>query len=201
MKHRISCSICRREGVSLCGREKCAYKRRPYAPGVHGPTGRGRPTDYGKQLREKQKAKRLYGLNERQFSNLFKAASRKKGDTGETMVRALEIRLDNAIFRAGFAKNRAAARQLVSHAHFDVNGRKVNIPSYSVKPGDVIRVRETKRNKGPWKNLTDAMKNYQPVSWLAVDPKEMAAKVTGLPAGEELKQLFDPKMIVEFYSR
>lgn len=187
--------------MSLCGREKCAYKRRPYAPGVHGPTGRGRPTDYGKQLREKQKAKRLYGLSERQFSNLFKAASRKKGDTGETMVRALEIRLDNAVFRAGFAKNRAAARQLVNHAHFDVNGRKVNIPSYSVKSGDVIRVRETKRNKGPWKNLTDAMKNYHPVSWLAVDPKEMAAKVTGLPAGEELKQPFDPKMIVEFYSR
>lgn len=198
---RISCKICRREGMSLCGREKCAYKRRPYAPGVHGPTGRSRPTDYGKQLREKQKAKRLYGLNERQFSNLFEKAARKKGDTGETLVRALEIRFDNVIFRAGFAKNRAAARQLVSHAHFDVNGRKVNIPSYAVKPGDVIRVREIKRQKGPWKNFAEAMKNYQAVSWLAVDPKEMSAKVTGLPTGEELKQPFDPRMIVEFYSR
>ncbi|HWR00102.1 MAG TPA: 30S ribosomal protein S4, partial [Candidatus Methylomirabilis sp.] len=131
MKHRISCRICRREGMSLCGREKCAYKRRPYPPGVHGPTGRNRPTDFGKQLREKQKAKRLYGLGERQFSNLFKAATRKKGNTGEFFVESLEMRLDNVVFRAGFAKNRAAARQLVGHAHFDVNGRKVNIPSYA----------------------------------------------------------------------
>lgn len=187
--------------MSLCGREKCAFKRRPYPPGVHGPTGRGRPTDYGKQLREKQKAKRLYGLNERQFSNLFKAAARRKGDTGEFLVRALEMRLDNAVFRSGLAKNRAAARQLVGHAHFDVNGRKVNIPSYLVRSGDVIRVRETKRNKGPWKNLADGLKNHTPVSWLTVDPQDMAVKVTAQPAGDELKQPFDPRMIVEFYSR
>ena len=187
--------------MSLCGREKCAYKRRPYAPGVHGPTGRSRPTDYGKQLREKQKAKRLYGLGERQFSNLFKAATRKKGNTGEMLVVALETRLDNAVFRAGLAKNRAAARQLVSHAHFDVNGRKVNIPSFVVSSGDVIRVRDIKRNKGPWKNLAESMKNYQPVSWIAVDAASMAAKITGTPTGDELKQPFDPRMIVEFYSR
>ncbi len=187
--------------MSLCGREKCAYKRRPYAPGVHGPTGRSRPTDYGKQLREKQKAKRLYGLGERQFRNLFEAATKKRGNTGEMLVVALETRLDNAVFRAGFAKNRAAARQLVGHAHFDVNGRKVNIPSYAVRPGDIIRVRDTKRNKGPWKNLVESMKTHQPVSWIAADAKEMAAKITGKPTGEELKQPFDPRMIVEFYSR
>jgi small subunit ribosomal protein S4 len=168
---------------------------------MHGPSGGSRPTDYGKQLREKQKAKRLYGLNEHQFSNLFKEATRKKGDTGETLVRNLELRLDNLVFRSGFAKSRAGARQLVGHAHFDVNGKKVNIPSYRVKSGDIIRVRANKQNKRPWKNLVDAMKNYQAVSWIAVDPKEFSATVTGVPTSDEMKQPFDPKMIVEFYSR
>jgi small subunit ribosomal protein S4 len=201
MKHRISCKVCRREGVSLCGREKCAFKRRPYPPGVHGPTGNTRQSDFGKQLREKQKAKRLYGLSENQFSNLFKKATSKKGDTGETLVRELELRLDNVIFRSGFARSRAAARQLVGHAHFDVNGKKVNIPSYRVKSGDIIRVRANKQGKAPWKNIVDAMKNYQAVSWLAVEPKDFTAKVTGVPTSDEMKQPFNPKMIVEFYSR
>lgn len=201
MRTRITCKVCRREGVSLCGREKCALKRRPYAPGVHGPSGGSRMTDYGKQLREKQKAKRLYGVNERQFRNYFEKATNMKGDSGENLVRLLEMRLDNAVFRAGFAKSRPAARQAVSHAHIDVNGRKVNIASYQVKSGDVMRIRQSKLQKGPWKNLVDTLKNKEFPSWIAVNAADLEAKITSQPAGEELKQLFDPKLIIEFYSR
>lgn len=198
---KITCKMCRREGVSLCGREKCALKRRPYPPGVHGPTGGGRMTEYGKQMREKQKAKRMYGVAERQFRNCFKKALNMKGDTGENLVRLLEMRLDNAVFRAGFAKSRPAARQAVSHAHVSVNGRKVDIASAQVKTGDVISIRETKRAKGPWKTLAEDLKTRQAPSWLAVDAKAIEAKVTSRPEGEELKQAFDPKLIIEFYSR
>ncbi|MFH1078556.1 MAG: 30S ribosomal protein S4 [Patescibacteria group bacterium] len=201
---KVTCKMCRREGISLCGREKCALKRRPYAPGVHGPTGgmrRARVTEYGKQLREKQKAKRLYAVNERQFSNYFEKALRMKGNSGENLVRLLELRLDNSVFRSGFAKSRPAARQAVSHAHIDVNGKKVNVASYQVKPGDIISIRGTKRAKGPWKNLEEDVKIRQAPSWLAVDAKSMEAKVTSVPDGEELKQPFDPKLIIEFYSR
>jgi len=198
---KITCKMCRREGVSLCGREKCALKRRPYPPGVHGPNGSGRMTEYGKQLREKQKAKRIYGVSEKQFRNYFDKALKMKGDSGENLVRLLEMRLDNAVFRSGFTKSRPAARQTVSHAHVGVNGRKVDIASAQVKPGDIISVRETKRQKGPWKNLSEDMKTRLAPSWLAVDAKAYEAKVTGKPEGEELKQAFDPKLIIEFYSR
>lgn len=198
---KITCKMCRREGVSLCGREKCALKRRPYAPGVHGPTGRIRMTEYGKQLREKQKAKRLYGVSEEQFRNYYKKSLKMKGNTGEMLVRMLEMRLDNAVFRAGFVKSRPAARQAVSHAQFDVNGKRVDVASYAVRPGDVISVRETKRNKGPWKQLAESAQAAQAPSWLSVDAKDLKTKVTSTPSGEELKQVFDPKLIIEFYSR
>lgn len=198
---KITCKMCRREGVSLCGREKCALKRRPYAPGVHGPTGRIRMTEYGKQLREKQKAKRLYGVSEEQFRNYYKKALKMKGNTGEMLVRMLELRLDNAVFRAGFVKSRPAARQAVSHAQFDVNGKRVDIASYAVRPGDIISVREIKRSKGPWKALTEAPQHAQAPSWLSVDAKGLVSKVTSVPSGDELKQVFDPKLIIEFYSR
>ncbi|MEN9557663.1 MAG: hypothetical protein RL141_32 [Candidatus Parcubacteria bacterium] len=204
MRPRITAKRARREGVNLDGREKIGriLAKRPYAPGVHGPTSRTRMTDYGKQLREKQKARWIYGLNERQFGNVFKEAFRRGGDTGETLVRLLESRLDNVIFRAGFAKTRAAARQAVSHAQFDVNGRKVNIPSYRVKAGEVIRVRDIKRGKGLWKTLEEALKNQKSVSWVTIDPQALQIKVTGTPTAEEVKQQpFDAKMIVEFYSR
>lgn len=162
---------------------------------------RARVTEYGKQLREKQKAKRMYAVPERQFVNYFKKALRMKGNSGENLVRLLELRLDNAVFRSGFSKSRPAARQAVSHAHVSVNGRRVNIASYQVKPGDVIAIRETKRAKGPWKTLGDDIKTRQAPSWLAVDPAAFEAKVTSIPEGEELKQPFDPKLIIEFYSR
>lgn len=201
MRTRITCKICRREGVSLCGREKCALKRRPYAPGVHGPNGGSRMTDYGKQLREKQKAKRLYGVTERQFRNYFEKATNMKGDSGENLVRLLEMRLDNAVYRSGLAKSRPAARQVVSHAHIDVNGRKVNIASFQVKSGDVLKIRQSKLEKGPWKNLPDALKGKETPSWIALNGKDLEAKITSQPSGEELKQIFNPKLIIEFYSR
>lgn len=204
MKTRITAKIARREGVNLDGREKIdrILQRRPYAPGVHGPTARGRMTDYGKQLREKQKAKRMYGLTEKQFVNLFKEVTRKKGDTGRMLVLMLESRLDNVVYRSGMAKTRAAARQMVGHAHFNVNGTRVNIPSFRTKAGDVISVRDNKRSKGPWKAIAETLKNHEAQSWLSVDPAAMTIKITGAPTDEELKkQPFDPKLIVEFYSR
>ncbi|MCW1892521.1 MAG: 30S ribosomal protein S4 [Candidatus Uhrbacteria bacterium] len=204
MKMKITAKMSRREGVNLDGREKIdrILQKRPYAPGVHGPKNRSRLTDYAKQLREKQKCRRIYGMAERQFSNLFEEMSEKRGDTGEHFVRALESRLDNVIFRSGFAKTRAMARQFVGHAMFDVNEQKVNIPSYRVKEGDIIRVRLNKQNKGPWKDLAERTKTHQAVSWLTTDPKEFTIKVTGGPSESELKQQpFDTKLIVEFYSR
>jgi len=193
--------MCRREGVSLCGREKCAFKRRPYPPGAHGPTTRTRVTEYGRQLREKQKAKRFYGVSERQFRNYFEKAITQKGETGENLVRLLETRLDNAVYRAGLAKSRAAARQVVSHAHVDVNGQKVDIPSFHVKAGDVIRVRENKRNKSLWKAIEESLKNFEAPSWIVVDSKSLEAKVTSTPVDKDLQQPFDSTLIVEFYSR
>lgn len=203
MRPRITAKRVRREGINLDGREKMAriLARRPYAPGVHGPTSRTRQTDYGKQLREKQRAKLVFGVMERQFRNYFDKATTMKGDSGENLVRLLESRLDSAIFRAGLAKTRAAARQLVSHNHVDVNGKKVNIASYAVKPGDVITIRKTKREKKLWKAFGEATTKVETPSWITTDLKDLTAKVTSLPAGDELKQPFDPKMIVEFYSR
>ncbi|MBD3251208.1 30S ribosomal protein S4 [Candidatus Uhrbacteria bacterium] len=204
MKVKLTAKMSRREGVNLDGREKIdrILNKRPYIPGEHGPNNRARLTDYAKQLREKQKCKRIYGLTEKQFRNLFEESAKKRGDSGSVFVTLLESRLDNVIFRAGFAKTRAMARQYVGHAMFDVNGKKMNIPSYRVKEGDVIRVRANKQNKGPWKQLEETVKNHDLPSWIATDPKEMTIKVTGGPSEEELKkQPFDIKLIVEFYSR
>ncbi|MBP9869233.1 30S ribosomal protein S4 [Patescibacteria group bacterium] len=203
MKLRITAKRVRREGVNLDGRDKMAriLARRPYAPGQHGPTSRTRQTDYGKQLREKQRAKLVYGIMERQFSNYFEKATNMKGDTGENLVRLLEQRLDNVLFRGGFAKTRAGARQIVSHNHVSVNGKAVNIPSFSVKIGDVIAIRKEKQSKKIWKDFLESGTKTETMSWVTADPKELVVKVVSLPAGDELKQIFDPKLIVEFYSR
>lgn len=158
-------------------------------------------TDYGKQLREKQKARHIYGLNERQFSNLFEEAVAKRGNSGQTLLQLLETRLDNVVYRAGFVKTRAAARQAVSHAHFNVNGKKVNVPSYRVRPGEVISLRELKRGKGLWKGIEETLKVKEAPGWLALEPANVSVKVAAIPTGAELQQPFDPKMIVEFYSR
>lgn len=202
-----NCKLCRREGEKLflkgarCNSSKCAIVRRPYAPGVHGPGRPPRITDYGKQLREKQKAKRTYGISETQFANYYTKAVKVRGDSGVTLVKLLETRLDNMIYRAGFAKSRAAARQRVSHAHFTVNGRKVNIPSFQVKPGDVVAVQARKRELAPWKVMSEELKTHAAPSWLALDAAGLSVKVTSQPAGEELKQSFEPKLIIEYYSR
>ena len=193
----------RREGIPLSDRtaHTKALARRPYAPGVHGPTSRTRLTDYGKQLREKQKAKRIYSLSERQFRNLFDEAVSKRGDSGQTLISFLERRLDNLVYRAGFAKTRAAARQAVSHAHFNVNGKKVNVASYRVRVGDIISLRENKLKKALWKGIEEGLTKREAPSWVAVRGAECSAQVTSVPAGQDLQQPFDVKLIVEFYSR
>jgi len=202
-----TCKLCRREGEKLflkgarCLSSKCSLTRRAYAPGVHGPGRPGRPTDYGKQLREKQKAKRLYGLSETQFANYYKKSVKTKGDSGVTLVKLLETRFDNVIFRSGLAKSRAAARQLVTHSHFTINGRKVNVPSFQVKSGQVIAVQERKHKAAPWTTMSEDLKGHQAPSWLSTDPSNLSVKVTSQPAGEELKQSFEPKLIIEYYSR
>jgi small subunit ribosomal protein S4 len=201
---RTGCKLCRREGVSLCGREKCAVKRRPYPPGVHGPlTKRGGPrlSGYGKQLREKQKAKRLYNLMERQFRRYFEMARGKRGNTATFLVQILERRLDNVVYRLGFAKTRRQARQMVSHGFFTVNGTPVNIPSHLVRVGDDIRIKETKINTELVKGLAERLTHAEPARWLHLDVSSSFGKVVALPEGEDLETVFDPTMIVELYSR
>lgn len=193
--------MCRREGVSLCGKERCALKRRNYVPGVHGPGRRPRLTAYGIQLREKQKAKRLYNVMEKQFRNYYDKASSNKDNTGIILVRLLEQRLDNVVYRLGLGKTRRQARQLVNHGFFLVNGKKVDIPSYQVKVGDEITIRENKQKKLIFQELNDQLTRQQPPGWLHLDVANQSGKVTSSPEADDLKQIFDPKLIVEFYSR
>ncbi|KKW45256.1 MAG: 30S ribosomal protein S4 [Parcubacteria group bacterium GW2011_GWA2_56_7] len=193
----------RREGVALDESPKNPVRKRPYPPGVHGPeAGRGRRmSGFGIQLREKQKARRLYGVMERQFRNYFEKAVSKQGNTGEILVRLLETRLDNAVYRLGFAKTRRMARQMVNHGFFLVNGQKVDIPSYQVRVGDEISIKENKQAKAIFQEMTDRLKKHKTVGWLSLDANAQTGKVTSVPEGEDLKQVFDPKLIVEFYSR
>lgn len=203
-KTKITCKVCRREGVSLCGRENCAAKKRNYPPGVHGPKQmrrRPRLSSYGLQLREKQKAKRYFNVLENQFRRYFEEASRKKGNTAEVLIQLLEVRLDNVIYRLGFAKTRRQARQMISHGFFLVNGKKVNIPSFRVKIGDEITVKENKTGKEIMKTVSETLQKHETPRWLSLDAKNKTGKVTTLPEGEDLNQVFDPTLIVEFYSR
>jgi len=201
------CRLCRRQGDKLflrgerCSSAKCAIIRRNYPPGVHGQKGTGRLTGYGIQLREKQKAKRLYGVMETQFRNYFESAKKLKGDTSEHLVRNLETRLDNVVYKLGFARSRAMARQMVSHGLLTVNDKKVNIPSYAVRTNDVIRIKDNKTSKKIFENLKDRLNKHETPSWLLLDANKLEGKILGMPEGDELKQLFDPKLIVEFYSR
>ncbi len=193
--------MCRREGVSICGREKCVLQRRPFPPGVHGPTYRNRPTGYGIQLREKQKAKRTYGIAEKQFRRYFTDASKKKGDTGEFLVRTLELRLDNAVYRLGLAKTRRQARQLVNHGLVAVDGKKVDIPSFEVRPGNVVTLARFGAESGYIKALKDRIAKQEVPSWLKLDAATLTGTVLSKPEGQDLQQTFEPKLIVEFYSR
>ncbi len=196
----------RREGVALSTGNKVlkVMQRRAYAPGVHGSMQGGRRqrlSVYGRQLREKQKAKRLYGIMERQFRNYFEKANRMEGNTTENLQRLLEMRLDNVVFRLGLAITRPQARQMVSHAMFSVNGKKVNIPSYQVRIDEVIAIRQNKTKKVIFEKLDERLKNHTIPSWLHMDITTHESKIVSKPAGEDLKEVYDPKLIVEFYSR
>ncbi|CDF58859.1 30S ribosomal protein S4 [Thermobrachium celere] len=199
-----SCKLCRREGVKLylkgdrCYSDKCALARRPYAPGQHG-HNKKKLTNYGLQLREKQKAKRIYGVLESQFRRYYEEAERQKGITGENLLRLLELRLDNVIFRLGFASSRAEARQLVRHGHFTVNGKKVNIPSYQVRVNDEIAVREKSRSSEKFKALMQVETNVP--KWLTVDKENMVGRVVSLPQREDIDIPVNETLIVELYSK
>ncbi len=200
------CRLCRRENLKLflkgerCYTEKCAIDRRNYAPGQHG-QNRRKFSDYGSQLREKQKVKRLYGLLENQFRNTFKEADRQKGITGEVLLALLERRLDNAVYRLGFANSRNEARQLVRHSHFMVNQSKVNIPSYLVKPGDVIEVKEKSKKIVRIQEALEGVARRGIPQWLELDKDQMKASVKALPTREEITIPIQEKLIVELYSK
>ena len=201
------CRLCRREDAQLylkgdrCFSTKCGYERRPYPPGQHGQGRRRRPSDYGQQLREKQKVKRMYGLLEKQFRGYYYKASRMKGVTGENLLMLLERRLDNVALRMGFSSSHAEARQLVRHSHFTVNGKRVNIPSYQVRAGDVIVVREKSRKV---QKIVDALANVDRVprpAWIELDKDKFTGKITTLPARSDIAQDIDEQLIVELYSK
>ena len=202
------CRQCRREGQKLflkgdrCYTDKCAVDRRPFAPGMHG-NGRNRKlSEYGMQLREKQKTKHYYGVSESQFHRYYLMASRKKGVTGENLLSILETRLDNVAYRLGFGMSRPEARQLVNHGHFTVNGKKVNIPSFLVKPGDVVEVAEKSRASVKFKRLTgeDAIMVTLP-QWLEREKNTLKGTVTKMPAREDIDMPIEEHLIVELYSK
>lgn len=204
------CKLCRREGQKLflkgdrCLGTKCAIDNRSYPPGIHGKkaTFRRKQSDFGMQLREKQKARRVYGVMEKQFRRYFQEASRRKGLTGVVLLSILESRLDNVVYRLGFADSRAQARQLVRHGHFDVNGRKTDIPSYLVSPGDVVSVRSSSRSKTYFKDRTQVMQgNVSAPAWLNLNLAEMSGSVVGEPSREDVEIPLNEQLIVEYYSR
>jgi small subunit ribosomal protein S4 len=205
--HGPRCKICRRHGVKLflkgtrCYTDKCAFERRAYGPGQHGQRRRRKPSDYGIQLKEKQKAKRLYGVLERQFRNYYAEADRERGITGENLMRLLERRLDNVVYRLGFAYSRSAARQLVMHGHITVNGRKVDIPSYSVRQGDEVVVREQSQKLHEVRMSVDAKSGVGTVDWLELDPKRFMGRVLDLPSRDQIPTPVNEQLIVNFYSR
>ena len=199
-----SCRLCRREGEKLflkgdrCYSAKCAFDRRSYVPGQHG-QGRKKVTEYGSQLRMKQKAKRYYGVLESQFAKYFEMAEKQRGITGENLLKILESRLDNIVYRAGFANSRKEARQLVLHRHFLVNGQRVNIPSYLVSEGDMIAVKSTELDK--IKGAVEANSARPKPVWLTVDSEKMEASVVRLPQRDEIDFNVEEHLIVEHYSR
>ena len=200
------CRLCRREGIKLflkgtrCYSEKCSVAKRTYAPGQHGQGRRAKVSDYGRQLREKQKARRIYGVLERQFRGYFAKATRSKGVTGERLLQLLELRLDNVVYRLGFADSRNQARQLVNHGHFVVNGRRVDIPSYLVKENDQITVRENSRNSAYFKSL-ESLGERTVSEWLRLDAANLTGYVVRLPKREDIDIPVQEHLIVEKYSR
>jgi small subunit ribosomal protein S4 len=201
-----ACKLCRREGKKLflkgdrCYSSKCAFERRSYAPGQHG-QNRKKTSEYGLQLRAKQTARRYYGVNEGQFHKYFIEAERRDGVTGTNLLQICESRLDNIVYTAGFASSRAQARQLVNHAHFTVNGGKVDIPSYLVKPGDVVAVKETSKTTDEFKTIVESNAARPVPKWVDANKDAMTAKVVSLPEREEIATPVEEHLIVEFYSK
>jgi len=200
------CRLCRREGMKLflkgdrCFKDKCAIERRNYAPGQHG-RRRSKVLGYGLQLREKQKVKRIYGLLEKQFRLYFKRADQKVGITGENLLRQLELRLDNVVYSLGFAASRPQARQLVRHGHIEVNGRKLNIPSYQVRKGDVIQVREKSRKNDQIRQAVETASGRGIPSWLALNAEEFRGSVNDQPKRDDIRLPIQEQLIVELYSK
>ncbi len=201
-----ACKLCRREGVKLflkgerCTTGKCALDRRHSAPGQHGAANK-KVREYGMHLREKQKTRRYYGVLEKQFVNLYEEAERLEGMTGENLLRLLECRLDNVVYRMGMAESHKEARQLVRHGHFTVNGKKVDIPSYTVKAGDVVALANGSRSSEKFKGLIEGLDKATFPKWLEVNKEAVSAKVLSLPAREEIDVDFNEQLIVEFYSK
>lgn len=201
------CRLCRREGGKLylkgerCYSRKCAVERRSYPPGQHGQSGTRKIKEYGVQLREKQKLKRIYGVREQQFRRYLVEAMRRRGVTGETLLQLLELRLDNVVYRLGFAVSRAQARELVSHGHFQVKGRKVNTASYQVKPGDLVEVREASKNLAPIVGAIEGAAGGRVPAWLKLDAEKRIGTVDHAPTRDEIDTQVDETLIVEFYSR
>ena len=201
------CRLCRREGMKLflkgerCYTEKCAIEKRNFAPGQHGKTRKSKMAGYGVQLREKQKVKRIYGVLENQFRRYFEAADRTRGITGETLLQLLERRLDNVIYRLGLATSRAQGRQLVRHGHFTVNGRKVDVPSYSLKAGDVIAVRATSTQDAVIVHAMGEVKGRGIPEWLSFDSGALSGRVSSLPTREQINLPVQEQLIVELYSK
>ena len=200
------CRLCRREGTKLflkgtrCYTKKCAFERRPSPPGQHG-VRRRKMGDFGIQLREKQKVRRVYSVLERQFHNYFVEAGNLDGVTGENLLRFLETRLDNVVFRLGFATSRAQARQLVNHGHFAVNGVPTDVASFMVKPGDRIEVRENRREREPFKIAKETLRSHQAPEWLSLEPARLAGSVLSLPRRDQMPLDLNEQLVVEFYSR
>jgi small subunit ribosomal protein S4 len=202
------CKLCRRAGEKLflkgerCFTAKCAMTRRPYAPGVHGQNARRSSSEFGRQLAMKQKIKRIYGVLERQFRHHFEEASKLSGITGDQLLSRLERRLDNVVYRLGFAASRAQARQLVGHKMFEVNGKRQNIASAEIKVGDVIKIKVSKQEKNYWKNLQETLAAKQDIPhWLSLDIAKGEGKVIALPTREDVGVSVDPQMVVEYYSK
>jgi len=198
------CRFCRREGAKLylkgerCYTPKCAIERRAFAPGMHGQARKRKTSDYGVQLRAKQKARRIYGLLEKQFRNYFDEATREPGVTGLNLLRHLELRMDNVVYRLGLGASRKQARQLVSHRHFEINGNTVNIPSYELKPGDVLKVKPA---NGVIDVALEASKVRPVPSWLSLNGEDKTAKILARPERNEMESGVEEQLIVEFYSR
>ncbi|MEY4389051.1 MAG: ribosomal protein [Chloroflexota bacterium] len=200
------CRLCRREGTKLflkgarCYTKKCSFERRPTPPGMH-QMRRRKVGDYGLQLREKQKMRRVYRIGETQFRRLFEEAERGTDVTGENLLRLLELRLDNVVYRLGFAASRDQARQLIGHGHFAVNGHPVSIPSYTLKPGDVVAVRESRAALAPFKEAAEAAKSANVQEWLRVDAAKLSGTIVAAPRREQMPADFNEQLVVEYYSR